>query len=276
VNVDIGELTTLVSVAPTNKVDVSLAIPVVTTNLSFYGRQSIARSPGNDPGYDPQRHTLPGNVENRDFSTQDQKTGLGDITGRVKVNVFQSARRAAAVGLDLRVPTGDAENLLGSGALGLRPFFIYSYAAGLVSPHLKLAYAWSGNSVLAGTLAGDSSGQISFDHGARLPQRWLAHVGADIALHPKATLSFEILGDYVTHHYNLVYFNAPCPDGSPGCIDNRYQLTSGFNTDASIGLKLNPTRTVLVDLNVLFNNYQTDFAVGSPHPSVLVGIEYGF
>ena len=44
-------------------------------------------------------------------------SGIGDILLRTKLNLGQSPRGAGAVALDLRLPTGDEENLAGSGKL---------------------------------------------------------------------------------------------------------------------------------------------------------------
>jgi len=48
----------------------------------------------------------------------------------------------------MRVPSGDEKNFLGTGAIGLRPFLIWSQG-GKISPHLNLGYEWSGKSLLA-------------------------------------------------------------------------------------------------------------------------------
>jgi len=42
-------------------------------------------------------------------------SGVGDVAARLKVNVLQSNAFGAAILLDGRFPTGDEENLLGSG-----------------------------------------------------------------------------------------------------------------------------------------------------------------
>jgi hypothetical protein len=55
-----------------------------------------------------------------------------------------------AFALDLRMPTGDEEDLLGSGAWGARPFVAASFGLGKLSPHVNVGYQWNGKSLLAG------------------------------------------------------------------------------------------------------------------------------
>ena len=48
-----------------------------------------------------------------------------------------------AAGLDLRLPTGDKDELLGTGATRAEMTFIYSGDYGRVSPHVNVGYTLS-------------------------------------------------------------------------------------------------------------------------------------
>jgi hypothetical protein len=50
------------------------------------------------------------------------KTGFGDVLLRFKGTVLGRRNLALAVGADLRLPTGDAQNFLGTGAIAVKPF----------------------------------------------------------------------------------------------------------------------------------------------------------
>ena len=65
------------------------------------------------------------------LTNSNSATGVGDLRLRGKYVAWRDAKEksAVAVGLDLRLPTGDAYKFLGSGTWGLRPFVIYSYSA---------------------------------------------------------------------------------------------------------------------------------------------------
>lgn len=87
------------------------------------------------------------------FRNPGSKTGVGDVTVRAKFRAWEAAneKSAVAVGLDVRLPSGDAYNFLGSGTWGFRPFFTYTYFS-RVSPHATAGFQGNGNSVLAGDI----------------------------------------------------------------------------------------------------------------------------
>jgi hypothetical protein len=76
--------------------------------------------------------------------------GIGDVTFRVKGTLVKGERAGLAVGVDVRTPTGNDLNYLGSGAIGVRPFAAVDYRA-RVSPHASIGYEANGSSVLAST-----------------------------------------------------------------------------------------------------------------------------
>ena len=52
----------------------------------------------------------------------------------------------------MRMPTGDEQNLLGSGAVGMRPFAAFSAQMGAFAPHANAAYQWNGESLIGGNV----------------------------------------------------------------------------------------------------------------------------
>src|SRR5664279_229820 len=91
---------------------------------------------------------------------------------------------ALALGAELRLPSGDALNFLGSGAVGIKPYLALS-RTGKVAPHLNLGYQWNGNSVLARDSAGNDQ---------QLPGYFLYDFGADIRAAERLTLIADFLG----------------------------------------------------------------------------------
>jgi hypothetical protein len=74
-------------------------------------------------------------------------TEFGDVIVRDKYQFFEGEREGWAAGIDARLPTGDEENFIGSGALGLKPFVIFP-TRGRISPHATAGYELNGNSLL--------------------------------------------------------------------------------------------------------------------------------
>jgi hypothetical protein len=88
------------------------------------------------------------------------KTGFGDMVLRFKDAVLVRPNVVAAIGADLRLPTGDAANFLGTGTTSVKPFLALSLYSktlphGIVlAPHVDVGWQFSGKSILGGTLQG--------------------------------------------------------------------------------------------------------------------------
>ena len=89
------------------------------------------------------------------------KTGFGDMLLRFKGNVFEGKKVAGilALGADLRLPTGDDTNFLGTGAVAGKPFAALSlytkdWNGVALSPHVNVGWQFAGQSILGGTITG--------------------------------------------------------------------------------------------------------------------------
>src|SRR5215831_9058814 len=160
IEASVGQFTAFFNYGLNDRVDVSVAIPAVTTKLSLTSNATIQHLGTTDPlihfFYTPS-----GGIGNtRSFSSSGEKSGIGDVIFRVKANAFRGEHTALAVGTDVRTPTGDEKNLLGSGAPGIKPFAALSYSYKRVAPHLNLGYQWNGKSILAGDVAAGTKADL--------------------------------------------------------------------------------------------------------------------
>jgi hypothetical protein len=131
----------------TDRVDLALAVPLVQTRLSLLSNATIHRIGTGSAlhvHYFRDPDAIGGYGSTRQFYAEGSATGVGDLVARVKANVLREGTRSLAAGLDVRMPTGDERNLLGSGALGLTPFLAMSTSIGAVAPHFNVAYQWNG------------------------------------------------------------------------------------------------------------------------------------
>jgi hypothetical protein len=101
------------------------------------------------------------------------------------------------VGADVRFPTGDALNFLGSGTYGFTPFAVVSYSA-RVSPHANVGFEENGSSVLAGDIIAPTSTTPSSLTKGHLPNQFLYSGGVDVVI-VKARLAgtFDLIGQRV-------------------------------------------------------------------------------
>lgn len=79
-------------------------------------------------------------------SAEAQSSGIGDVIVRAKYNVFRSGGSGVSVAGEARLPTGDADNLLGGGESIITPRLIGSMERGRIAVHGSLGYSMGGGS----------------------------------------------------------------------------------------------------------------------------------
>src|SRR5262249_20310131 len=97
--------------------------------------------------------------------------GLGDIVLRTKYHFLRRAGGGLAAAVDLRLPTGDANELLGAGGVQAKFLLIASSARGRFGQHVNLGYTMAQGKV-GGAFAGLASGtlpdEINYSGGVEL------------------------------------------------------------------------------------------------------------
>jgi hypothetical protein len=73
-------------------------------------------------------------------------SGVGDVVVRGKYNVWRQTATGVSVAVEARLPTGDDENLLGSGSMIITPRVIGSIERGPLGGHGSVGYAIGGPS----------------------------------------------------------------------------------------------------------------------------------
>lgn len=182
-------------------VDVGVAVPFVRTTMRGtataqvmpFGNSTVHNF-GGDPSNPIMRSTT---------RTSGTSSGIGDIVGRVKINLAQSKTLGAALLGEARLATGDENELLGAGFTSVRAMGIMSAQFGDFSPHLNLGYLFRSSNEVNDAVWG----AVGFDHQMT---RW-ATVAADLLT------SFQVGEDKLKLPGDLVY-TVP--------IDRRIQSTS--------------------------------------------------
>jgi hypothetical protein len=115
-------------------------------------------------------------------------TGVADLALRAKYGLVATPRGGAAVAGELRLPTGDADNLLGAGVRSWRLMGIGSFEEDRLGLH--------GN-------AGIVRGGIS--------DEWFVGAAAGYAATPRVTISAELVARHLSQLRNMVLAGAPHP-----------------------------------------------------------------
>lgn len=206
IDLHIRQLTSFATIGLTKWLDLSVVAPVLQVEMSAIADAHIVPNSAIAPllsrtwfvHWDPKTLT-PGcrgpfnpSCLIDSFSNAQHASGLGDITLRAKGKIWSGEHSGVALGIDIRVPTGDEKNFLGAGAMGLKPFAVWS-RGGRVSPHVNIGYQWNGESILGG----DIDIAAGTNTKAKLPNDFLYNFGVEMALRKHLTTTFEIMGQRI-------------------------------------------------------------------------------
>ncbi|HTI36397.1 MAG TPA: hypothetical protein VL484_02465 [Vicinamibacterales bacterium] len=128
----------------TDRLDVGVAIPFTHVSLDTTVHATILRLA---TGAHSLVHTFATgqDVITKDFTSSGTASGVGDIVLRTKYSLYHKGSSAVAAALDLRLPSGDSDNLLGIGTTQGKMYVIASAESGMFSPHVNFGYTASGS-----------------------------------------------------------------------------------------------------------------------------------
>jgi hypothetical protein len=244
----------------TNWLDVGVAVPFVRTSISGrsqaqilpFGANRVYSFGDRPPTEDPR-------LSQSNF-VEASATGLGDIAGRVKLNLHQSRRWGAAVLADVRFPTGKEEELLGLGYLQARGLGIFSAEFGSFSPHVNVGYRY-------------------LDQPASLQNHAiLGNLGFDLLITPGVTLIADALSEWHVDETSLsvpqpIQYQEPFTRTVPASpIPNRRD----HRVDGSFGFKFTP-RAAVSGLTVVLSSLIPLNSGGMRSDATwTLGVEYKF
>lgn len=174
-------------------------------------------------------------------------SGLGDVALRGKVRLYEADQGGVALGIDLRLPTGDPDAMLGAGVTRTLVSGIWSAAAGPIAPHASFGFEfWSEPFQVFDPLQ-----QAAVDAG----QHGVAYeAGIEWAAGDRLTINGEFLGRTLNNGGRLSYQQIPM-GGNPFGITNASIASVDprglHRMSVSAGLKWNFAGTALLTASVL-------------------------
>jgi hypothetical protein len=226
-------LTLFGSVGVTDRLEVGAAIPMVDLSVEGERQNQYFGNPF------------------LQASGEASASGVADIALRAKYGVAASRRGAFALAAEVRLPTGDSDNLLGAGSTGYRFLGIGSYETGRI--------AFSGN---AGVVLGGVSNEIIFSS------------AGSYAASQRVTVTGEMLVRHVSELRNTALVSAPHPTIT-GVDTLRLSTTGSGLTLANgvAGIKWNISGTLVLGGHVAFPLVRRGLT--APLTPTLA-LEYGF
>jgi hypothetical protein len=286
----------------TDRWDVGLAVPFVKVNLEASVTARILRlvtDPSivpNAPFTDEQRratlnvHTFELDHPNATLTLQHSghASGLGDIVLRTKYRFLRLSGGGLAAAVDVRLPTGDENELLGAGGTEAKLLLIASSERGRLGQHVNIGYTAAHGDV-AGTVAGLSA--------TSLPDEINYTGGVEFVANPRFTVIGDVVGRTLrgagrldlasrTFEYNAPTLASFSPGAAPGCAGFFGAVCKSVSFDAlaprsgnltlllgTAGVKYNLAGNLLISGSVLFP--LTNAGLRS-HVTTVAGMDYAF
>jgi len=203
----------------TDFADIGVALPIERVTLNGTSQAEIVPFGASTPHYFGGTAANP--VLSAASSVNSSASGIGDVVGRLKINLGQSRRFGAALLGEVRFPTGDENNLLGSGATSVRGLGIFGAQFGTFAVHANGGYL-----ARTGKLQNDAiQATLGFDN---LMASW-------------ATLAFSLISEWQVGaskltlpppiHYQFPFVRTLESSSIPDRRENRL--------DAALGIKFN-------------------------------------
>ncbi|NNF07668.1 MAG: hypothetical protein HKN21_12975, partial [Candidatus Eisenbacteria bacterium] len=255
------QITTLVGTyGVRDNFDVGIAIPVVDVSMQMSAETRVERVATGDRDI----HIFPSGQDTEVVRRRGNASGVGDVLLRGKYVALQSGKNHVALSGDVRLPTGDDANLLGTGELQVKASLLGSIVNRTFSPHANLGVALSG---------GDISNEVVYGAG----MSWAAD--------PKLTVSADLVGRALMSVSRVKMedeeFQYIEVDDTGGTVKSivvpRLTVEDSESTvnllHGAVGAKLNVGGNFLISMNGLFplnDNGLTDKFSG------LIGLDYSF
>jgi hypothetical protein len=196
-------------------------------------------------------------------------SGIGDVALRAKVRLYQDDQGGVALGVDLRLPTGDQEAMLGAGVTRTLVSGIWSTTVGALAPHASVGFEfWSDPFQVYDPLQ-----QATVDAG----QHGVAYeAGVEWAAADRLTVNGELIGRTIRNGGRLTYRDLPMGGNAFGITSASVASVdpAGLNrTSAAVGIKWNFAGTALLTASIVV-------PVNDPglrdELTPVVGLDWGF
>lgn len=165
----------------TDRLDVGVVVPTVTVLMDVRVLATILRLTSE---LAPTIHSFDGlGASEKTLQQEGRAQGLGDIVLRAKYRVLPREGGGLAAGLEVRLPTGDSRDLLGSGSTQTTLSLIGSMGSPRLSPHVNLGYTFT-----------SGPERDPLEARPNVTDEFRYTVGMDAALTDRLTLSVDVFG----------------------------------------------------------------------------------
>ncbi len=227
----------------TDVLDVGIAVPFVTVNLD--ARLNAAFDSFTLLRYgQPLHHFGEGRLA-ASRTLSGSSSGIGDIALRAKYHFYDDGSTQVGAFLDARLPSGDAEQFLGSGETNVRAQALFSWERGDFHPHVNAGFEYRGADSDANELeviAGfDQKVHGNWTFAADFIGEWEVESRGDLIDLPGRTVISGVGGGFDRDPQNPDPLNEPLPSRFEKIVDhtNIPDIADDF-LNTSVGFKWAP------------------------------------
>jgi Putative MetA-pathway of phenol degradation len=247
-NLDTDVFSLFANYGVTDRFDIGVALPIVSVDLKSALNLTILRLA---TGTDVLVHSFDGRgLAAQTRTDEGSATGIGDLTLRGKYRFLDKPGGGLAAIADLRLPTGNEQDLLGTGATQFTMTLVGSTAVGRWAPHFNTGYTFSSG----------VSQEAEDAFVAAPPNEFSYTFGVDVAATPRLTFAGDLVGRTLFDVQRLVdadlTFRFTTTTGGP--VQSTVLPAIATESDSlnlllgSAGVKINLTKTLLFSFNMLF------------------------
>jgi len=256
----------------TNRWDVGMVVPLVHVDLAADVQATILRLA---TASDPLTHTFEAgspNATQKTFHQRGTATGLGDAVVRTKYRLLGSGNGGLAGAADIRLPTGDRDNLLGAGGQA-KIYLIQSGGFNRLMQHANVGYTSAWGKVPNAGLLSAVGGQES------MPDEINYAAGAEFVVESRLTVVGDVLGRVLRHAGRLDVVSKPFVYQGRTAVETAFfdefePRAGNLNlTLGSTGIRFNPVGNFLLSVNLLFPLNGSGL---QSHLSTAIGLDYSF
>ena len=208
--IDLGVVLPVVQVAAEARVTTHIVRTASAQNPAVHEFDIIDRANRTFPRYCSDQEVPAPSQTSLECAGSSTARGIGDLLFRGKFALVNASATALAFSVDVRLPTGDADELIGLGATQVTPALAWSLDAGRIGARARAEYTWS---------EGDLSSRLA--EGAEgldlnVPDEIGLGIGIDADIAPRTTLALDVLGRRTTNMRQFSTGTLVFPGRGPG------------------------------------------------------------
>jgi hypothetical protein len=272
IDIDRNVFATVLEFGVTDRVDFGITVPFVKLDMNTRVASRILRTategtvtpPTPEQPFFSEIHKFDDlGLANRTTYASAHPRGIGDLVVHAKAQLVKTESGGIAAAVNISVPTGDEEELLGTGVLRVEARGIWSQQFGRVGAHLNGGYTTSGGSLPTSltTPVDPLSGRGAFgDDQLALPDEVNIVGGIEFAVAPRVGISADVVARQLRNVWQFetgpATFQSRGPGANPAAVtvpadtratgqDNLTQILTG------LGMRVHLGRPLLLNIDVL-------------------------